>query len=685
MEQDHGQIQEWINTIDEYLIAIDENGTIIKVNQAWVDFCKEHDVREALWEPGSDYFGQLETRGKVSELHSIKQVLAGDKSEHKQVYPFLLGDGETQWLQVNVRRVNSPSGRATGAIVYHKPISLDSLHPISAEIVLESMTEGFFLLDDDLQVIYINEIGEVLLECRRGNAAGRELFTLFPEALDTNFHHHYRRALTEQTIVEFVDYYQPLDKWFQVKACPLAKGGLSVYFQDVSERKKTEVQLTEFAYYDYLTRLPNRQLIIQIIHSLLEQRKKFSVFHLTIDNLNFINSMYTHNAGDIIMKKVADELTEFASDTCHIARSDGSEFLIVREYSCDERLAAAVEQIEEIFCKPISMENGQKVNISASVGIACYPFDAPTINELLSYAEIAMCEAKLVSGISHAFFRPKMITQRNRRALIEEGLAGDLKSKGFYYTLQPQIDGNSGKIVGVEVLSRWAHPELGQLPPPEFIQVAEETGHIVSLTSHLLEEVFGQMKEWERTFGWNLRTAINMTASLLSNTGFFNDFIELMDRYKINPRFIEIEITEQAELTYSPKTLENLLLCRSKGMSIAIDDFGTGFSMISYLTHFPITKIKIDRFFVQKIGQNPKSEAVLKSLIHLAKSIECELVAEGVERVEEADFLLKNDCSIFQGYLYDKPMKTVDFEAKYLQAQYNFTPNTQAVKQESLP
>ncbi|HSI66163.1 MAG TPA: EAL domain-containing protein [Planococcus sp. (in: firmicutes)] len=681
LENEHGQIQDWINTIDEFLIAIDENGKIIRVNQAWVDFCKEHDVRESLWKSGADYFEQLESRGKTSELHSLKQVLASEINEHRQIYPFITGSGETQWLQVKIRGVKSASGQVTGAIVHHKPMTLHSAHPITAEIVLESMTEGFFLLDDHLQVIYMNEIAEEILEYKRGNAAGWNLFTLFPEALDTNFPHHYRRALTEQTIVEFVDYYKPLDKWFQVKACPLSKGGLSVYFQDVSEKKKTEVQLTEYAYYDYLTRLPNRKLIIQRIQSLLEQGKKFSIVHLTIDNLNFINSIYTHNAGDTIMKKVAEELKGFASETCHIGRSDGNEFLIVRESAHGERLAGIIEQLEGIFYKSVFLENAQKVNISSSIGIACYPFDALTMDELLSYAEIAMCEAKIGQGISHAFFRPQMLMQRNRRAIIEEGLDSDLKKNGFYYTLQPQVDGHSGRIVGVEVLSRWAHPELGVISPPEFIQVAEETGQIVPLTSHLLAEVFAQMKEWEKEFGWNLRTAINMTASLLSNSDFFKDFIELMERFEIDPKLIEIEITEQAELTYSPKTLENLLLCKSKGMSIAIDDFGTGFSMISYLTHFPITKIKIDRFFVQKIGQNLKSESVLKSLIYLARSIECELVAEGVERAEEAEFLLANDCSIFQGYLYDRPMNVADFQAKYLQAGHAVSTKRQSAEQ----
>lgn len=673
MENDKGQIQEWMNTIDEFLIVIDENGKILRVNQAWIDFCTAHDVRESLWKRGSDYIGELKKKGKEKEVRILKQVLANEINEHKQMYPLLLKDGETQWLEVKARGVKLASGVSRGAIIYHKSVTLHSLQPITAEIVLESMTDGFYLLNDHLQIIYINEIGEDLLQSKRGHIVGRGLLEGFPEAMGTPFHYQYERVLNEQIIIEFIDYYQPLDTWFQVKACPLKKGGLAVYFQDVSERKKTEAQLADSAFYDYLTRLPNRRLIIETTQALIEQKKKFSLFHIHIDNLNFVNAVNHHNAAEIIMKKIAEKLKELSNETCHVGRLDGNEFIIVRNSSTAEKLEAFVEQLERIFHKPIVLEDLQKFTISISIGISCHPFDAQTIDELFSYAEIAMSETKNVRGSSHAFFRPKMKTMRNRSSVIQEGLAGDLKANGFYYTMQPQIDGNSGNIVGVEVLSRWAHPVLGELSPLEFIQMAEETGTIISLTTHLLREVFTQIKDWEDRFGWNLRTAINMTPSLISNPEFFDNFFELMDQYRIDPNLIEIEITEQAELTYSPKTLENLLLCKSKGISIAIDDFGTGFSMIAYLTHFPINKIKIDRSFVQRIGQDRKSEAVLKSLIHLAKSIECELLAEGVERMEEADFLRANECSIFQGYFYDKPMKINDFEAKYLLAEHKFS------------
>ncbi|HSI65785.1 MAG TPA: EAL domain-containing protein [Planococcus sp. (in: firmicutes)] len=677
MEKANEEFQEWMDTIDEFMITIDESGMIKKVNKAWKDFCSSHDIRESLWKTGENYFEELEIGGKEAEILQIKKVLSYEIDEFTQLSPFLLRNSETRWLEIKVRGIKPTVTQAQGAIIYHKPITLHTTQPITAETVLESMTEGFCLLDDDLQLIYVNEIGEELLQCKRGTAVGRELFDLFPEAIDTHFQKHYEYALKTQEIVEFVDYYKPLDTWFQVKAFPLKKGGLSLYFQDVSERIKTEAQLTEFAYYDYLTGLPNRKLMNQKIQSLLEKGVSFSVLHLNIDNLNIISAIHPHNAGETIMKKIAEELKEFSRDTCHIGRLEGNEFIILREASKEQSTEEFVEEIEEIFYKPILLCDSETVSVSVSVGIACAPFDSQDRDELLSYADMAMGEAKKIGGSSCIFFRQSMKDLQNRKALIELGLSGDLEANGFYFTLQPQVDMTSGNITGVEVLSRWNHPQLGELPATEFIQLAEENGDIFALTIHLITEVFTHIKEWEKEFGWNLRTAINMTPSLLSNPDFFESFFQLIDLHQVNPDLIELEITEQAELTYSPKTLENLLLCKSKGISIAIDDFGTGFSIISYLMNFPITKIKIDTSFVQKIGHDPKTEAILKSLIYLAKSIECELVAEGVERAEEAEFLLANNCNVVQGYLYDKPLTVSDFEAKYLVARHNFLPEKQ--------
>ncbi|MFC4713473.1 putative bifunctional diguanylate cyclase/phosphodiesterase [Planococcus dechangensis] len=667
MENDKKQVQELMNTVDEFLIVIDQNGVILRVNQAWVDFCAIHEIRQSLWKLGCNYFEALDALGKQQGLAAIRQVLANEITEYKSAYPFHLSSGGTQWMQMKAKRIQLTADFSYGAVIYHKAAALHDTQEITAEIVLESMTDGFALLNDQFHIVYLNEIAETILNCKRHDVVDTPLERWFPAASGPSFHAAFEAALSGQEVVELVDYYRPMDTWYQVKACPLKKGGLAIYFQDISEKKKTESQLMEYANYDFLTGLPNRRSIVELMESQIAQYMAFSVFHIHIDNLNFINAVHSHNAGETIMIKIAEQLKAFTTDTCHIGRLDGNEFIIAYKPDKGENLELLAEQIEDVFFMPIALDASHKVSVSASIGIACHPYDAKSLKDLLSYAEIAMYEAKNLRGCSYTFFRPKMKALRDRNSVIEKGLREDLQENGFYYALQPQIDSLTGNVVGVEVLSRWTHPEFGELSPLEFIEVAEETDNIVPLMIHLMREVLMQIKDWQQRFGWNVKTAINMTPSLISNTKFFDDVFALLELYEVEPSLIEIEITEQAELTYSPKTLENLLICKNKGMSVAIDDFGTGFSMISYLTNFPINKIKIDRSFVQKIGEDEKSEAILKSLINLATSIECELVAEGVEKSEESAFLCDNGCIVHQGYLYNRPMKVADFETKYLQ------------------
>ena len=665
-------IQQWMNTIEEFMIVIDEQGFIIRVNQAWLNFCTEHHAPETVWKIGSDYYGHLDKLGKKSELQAIQQVVNKVKKEHKQMYPFSLRDGGTQWFSARVRHIQNPNNQSNGAIVFLKSVSLHTVQPITAESVLESMTEGFCLLDNQFKINYMNEIGEQLLQVRREDVIGRELWDVFPEAVGTKFDKEYHRALEEHVTVQFEEFLTTIDTWFNVKVYPLKRGGLALYFQDISERKETEQKLMEYAYYDFLTGLPNRRLMTEKAIALREQNEKFSVFYINLDNLKFVNLLHNYYSGDKVLIGVAEKLKLLSNEECVIGRLDGDEFIVIRIDNHDESLEEFADKLKEVFEQPFLLDDFQSVNVFVSIGIACYPNDTKSLGELLSFAETAMFEAKKIRGSRYSFFRPLMIADRDRRVQIEEGLMGNLSDNGFYYTVQPQIDGISGELVGVEVLSRWNHPKFGELSPLEFIEVAEQSGTIASLTYMLLENVFTKIKQWEMLYGWNLRTAINMTPSLLANPNFFDDFFKLIDQYEIKPELIEIEITEQAELTYSDRTLENLIFCKSKGISIAIDDFGTGFSMIAYLTHYPINKIKIDKFFIQKIGQDSKSDAVLKSLIHFAKSIECELLAEGVERPEEVAFLLANDCTIYQGYLYDKPLKLDDFEDKYLRKQHRF-------------
>ena len=546
-------------------------------------------------------------------------------------------------------------------------LSEKGIKSITAETVLESMTDGFYLLDECLNFDYINEVAEKTIGFKREEVIGRNILSVLPGIGGSQLEKYYFQALKTKKSVEFEEFFQGFNSWHQTKMVPLKDGGLAVYFQNISKQKEYEFELMDYAYRDDLTGLPNRRKMTEIAVQLKEGNKNFSFFYINLDNLKFINALYNYSSGDKVIISVAERLQSLANDRCHIGRLEGDEFIVVREAKPGEKLDKFAEELLSIFREPFMLADFQSAYISASIGIACIPFDTKRLRELVALAETAMYEAKKVKGPSYSFYRPKMKANRERRVMIEKSLMGDMTGSGFYFAVQPQISGGGTNLSGIEVLARWNHPVLGELSPLEFIDVAEQSGKIAHLTTHLLHGIFQMIKDWEARFDWKIKTAVNMTPSLLANSVFFEDFFRLMEYYNVSPDLLEVELTEHAEMAYSETTMRNLELCREKGISIAIDDFGTGFSMISYLTQFPINKIKIDRYFISKIGEDAKSEAVLKSLIHLAQSIDCELLAEGVERPEEIKFLQENACTFYQGYYYDKPLEIKDFETKYLQ------------------
>ncbi|PKH10265.1 EAL domain-containing protein [Planomicrobium sp. MB-3u-38] len=666
MESKTDEIQEWFDKIDDLLVVIDNKGEIVRVNQGWIDYCANNNLDQKIIQGAEDYLELLNQSSNAEAADTIKEILELEIPEYSTHFHYMDKDGDKLWFEVKIKTVKLDSNEPAGAVIFHTPLKGSGIQSITVETVLESMTDGFYLLDDQLRFNYINEVAEKIIGRKRDEILGLTAHEVFPKLKGSNLEHQLLTALRTKEHMEFDENFSNYDGWSHIKLIPLKNGGLAIYFQNIEQQKKLEEKLTEFAYYDFLTGLPNRRKMTEIAFSLKERKKKFSFFYINLDNLKFINALYNYASGDKVVVSVAERLQSLSDHRCHVGRLEGDEFIVIRESAPGERLEIFAEKLMDLFKDPFMLADFQSAYVTASIGIACIPFDTERLRDLVAFAETAMYEAKKEKGSSYSFYRPKMRSQRERRVLIEKSLMGCLEDSGFYFTVQPQISGGGINLSGIEVLARWKHPVLGELSPLEFIEVAEQSGTIAHLTTHLLHEVLKVIKDWEQLYGWNIKTAINMTPSLLANTVFFEEFFNLLEHYGVCPSLLEVELTEHAEMAYSETTMRNLELCREKGISIAIDDFGTGFSMISYLTQFPINKIKIDRYFIRQIGEDAKSEAVLKSLIHLAQSIECELLAEGVERPEEVLFLKENSCTVFQGYYYDKPLQVKDFERKYL-------------------
>ncbi|PSL36332.1 PAS domain S-box-containing protein/diguanylate cyclase (GGDEF)-like protein [Planomicrobium soli] len=663
------QIQELIDMREDFVVLLNTNGVIVHANQNWKNYCHDRQLSDVLWKTGENYLHGLEKNGRISELHHTKDILSGIVVEQVHLTSFQFAE-TTEHFSVKYRQFPLSNGEI-GGILYTQPLNRLLAESMNTDLVLESMTDAFYLLDENMNFYYLNTKTESILDMRKEELVGSNIWTLFPRLVGTAFYANYNRAIQEQIPLQFEEYYGPLDAWFTVKVEPMKHGGLAVYYQKISDNQLAKKETSEYAYIDYLTGWPNRLKFEEKIELILQEEIPFSLLYINLDNFKHINTLYNHKIGDKVIKSIARNLEKLLGPHEIMGRLDGDELILLHLHQENEKIEDFPSKVREIFAQSILINDSQSLTVNASIGVSSYPQDSYSVEELIAYAETAMREAKKQRGSSYSLFHSGMGANLARRLMIEKSLAGNLKELGLYFAIQPQLNCITGELSGIEVLARWQHPELGPISPLEFIAVAEETGTISNLTSYLLKEVFSFIKMNKKKCSKFPKTAINVTPSLLTSTAFFEDLFHLMEKFQISPDWIEIEITESVELTCSEATLKNLVACRSKGISIALDDFGTGFSMLAYLMDFPIDKIKLDKSFITKIGFDRKSEAVLKSLIQFVKSIDCELVAEGVELENEAAFLETSGCVIHQGYLYEKPMSPEDFDRKYLELSYH--------------
>lgn len=663
------QIQQLIETREDFVVLLNASGVIIHSSQGWVDYCDQHRLPEKQWKVHENYIDGLTVDQRFNVMQSVQEILSGSVAERSELLPIRFADSADHFSIKYQPFLIGPGEH--GVILYKHPIlqfPVDS----SNEVVLKSMTDAFYMLDEQMNFCYLNSKASSFFGIAKDELIGSNIWEVFPHLAGTTFHENCIHLMQKRTSLQFEEYYSALNTWFTVKVTATKSGGLGVYFQETAKHHGIRLDHQECANTDYLTGWPNRRKFEVQLEQILEKKTAFSLLYINLDNFKHINTLYNHKIGDQIFKKIAANLEKLLSPQETAGRLDGDELILLHLHKKTAGIRDFSRSVRKIFEQAIPLDNTQAITVNASIGVSSYPEHSSSAEELIIFAENAMREAKKQPHSSYSYFHSGMKMDLVRRLVIEKSLSENLTASGFHFALQPQINCVSGELAGVEVLSRWDHPKLGPISPFEFINIAEETGTISHLTHHLLNEVFSFIHNNIIRYGHFPKTAINVTPSLLTSPRFFEDLFFLMNKYNIPPELIEIEITECIELTFSEMTLQNLLACKAKGISIALDDFGTGFSTLAYLMEFPIDKIKLDKSFISKIGHDPKSEAVLKSLIKFINSIDCRMVAEGVELASEAVFLEESGCLVHQGYLYDKPLPPENFIRKYL-LNYNDT------------
>ena len=452
--------------------------------------------------------------------------------------------------------------------------------------------------------------------------------------------------------------------------------GTVAVMRDVSERKTAEEAIKRLAYYDRLTGLPNRALFQDRLSQILAQARRhalpFALMSLDVDRLKVVNDTMGHGIGDRFLQAIAERLRSVLRDSDTVARVGGDEFmLLLPGVGRGEDAVAICDKIYGAFASPLRIE-GRDLDAYVSIGIGLYPGDGRDAEMLLRNADTAMYRAKKL-GNSYQLYTPAMNVKASERLAIESGLNQALRRNELVVYYQPQVDINTGAVIGTEALVRWQHPERGLILPADFIPVAEDTGLIVPIGEWVLRTACRQAVAWRESGLPRLRMAVNLSARQFLQPDLAGMVGRVLEETGLNPGCLELEITETVAMENAASGAEVLRDLQQMGVRLTIDDFGTGYSSLIYLKDFPIDSLKIDRTFVKDISEDAGDAAIVGASIAMAHSLRLDVVAEGVETVQQLDFLREHGCEHCQGFLFARPMPPEEL-AEFLQTNEGASP-----------
>ncbi|MCU6499747.1 EAL domain-containing protein [Rugamonas sp. A1-17] len=525
-------------------------------------------------------------------------------------------------------------------------------------VTLESISDAVLVLDCSWNIRYMNGNAERLLQVRREEVMGRNVWQVFPEAVDGPYHRAYQQAVETNSPVAFEEHYVPLDLWTEIRAYP-SNEGLTIYFRDISERKAAEAQIHSMAFYDQLTGLPNRQLLLDRASHALSLGHLGAMLFIDLDNFKTINDTRGHDKGDMLLQMVAARLRAEVRGCDTVARFGGDEFIVLLEdlgATENDAATAALEiahKIVHAFGEPFAID-GMDHHSTPSIGITV--FSGGSVDEVLKRADLAMYQAKAAGRNTVSFFDPAMQARVSARAALEADLRRALGNGEFVLHYQPLMCVD-GAMAGAEALVRWSHPQRGMVPPADFIPVAEESNLILPLGRWVMREACQRLAAWAgdaRTAG--LEMAVNVSASQFHRPDFVEHVLETLAQTGARADRLRLELTESLLLKDVGGTVEKMQRLRAAGVSFALDDFGTGYSSLSYLHRLPLDQLKIDRSFIWGAAKDDSGAAIVRIIVSLGKALNMSVLAEGVETQAQLDFVIAEGCQYYQGYLFSKSL-----------------------------
>lgn len=441
---------------------------------------------------------------------------------------------------------------------------------------------------------------------------------------------------------------------------------LLVFFQDISDSKRSVERIRYLAYYDDMTGIPNRKYFRDHLENALlladYNRTEIAVLFIDIDRFKLYNDSFGHDSGNVLLLQVAERLTHCVTSHDVLARMEGDEFAIFyTDVSGKEEAGKYIERVRAAFESPFECQ-GYTISMTVSIGAAMNEKPGMDADTLMKHADIALSRAKELGRDTYQFYNESMAQGTLDRLTLEADLRAALQRNEFELYYQPQVNIVTGEVIGVEGLIRWNHPEKGLVMPGEFIGLAEENGMIVPIGEYVVAEACKQAVKWKNDGLPRIPVSVNLSLRQFLQPNLTSRIAQILRETGMDPDYLELEITESvtSDVQYAERVLQGL---KKLGVRICIDDFGTGYSSLNYLRRFPISRLKIDRSFVRDVMSDQQDAQIVETIIAMARHLNLKVIAEGVESEEQKQFLVHHQCHEAQGFLYAKPMPAQEFAA----------------------
>lgn len=549
----------------------------------------------------------------------------------------------------------------------------DDFLPLAMRLstTLASISEAFVTLDLVGSFTYANQESERLLRRSSLELMGKTIWLMFDEAAGESIKSSVEQAFNANRRVEVEIFFIAVSKWLEVRIHPFEEG-FAVYFRDISARKIAEEKIHHLAFYDTLTELPNRQLLLDRLEQALRDvemtQQLGALMFIDLDNFKTLNDTFGHLKGDALLQKVAKRLTGCVRQEDTVARLGGDEFVVLIQSlgSQPERALSKAQivanKVLAVLREPYDLA-GFEHHSTCSIGVTSFGGQQSSVSDLLKQADLAMYQSKSLGRNMVCFFDPEMQAIVTANARLTAHLRAALQLQQFVVFYQPQFD-RARRMVAVEALLRWQHPQRGMVNPSEFIPAAEETGLILPLGEWVLTQACEQLAAWAlRPETAHLCIAVNVSARQFRHPDFVDSVVAAIQRSGCRADRLKIELTESLLADSMDSTIAKMNTLKALGVALALDDFGMGYSSLSYLHRLPLTQLKIDKSFVADVCSNPNAAAISHAIIVMAQSLGLAVMAEGVETEAQWCFLADQGCGYFQGYLMCPPLPLAELES----------------------